>query len=382
MSIKIEQTFQAGSLQDMQHSVETFDENENNLDDISESNSASGVNVSEVDWNATPTSDDSWPQSDDSWERQPTISFADEYEARMAALDQEAEDALNTGAKKSPDAPAPVIFIDTLEKMDKFLPVLSQLKNGVELAFDCEGTPEEDENGKPIPGGGFGRTGDISFLSMTVISIDITYVFDVWELKRAVFDRQNNDGLTLKKILESHDRIQLWWDVRSDWDTLFHKFGIQIGKLREKTAGGAYFQRNGWRPLTIRPLTRTARNYIAGDTECLYGLHKRMLYKMEVWLELTQGKTVGGLMDAIGKSSTLLATIDDLVQFIDEQSMIRAHDATSPGFDSRSREGKADAPAAFLRITDAWEENQDRISMRQEEYRILFQNQQSMAVDS
>ncbi|TEY34374.1 hypothetical protein BOTCAL_0630g00040 [Botryotinia calthae] len=41
------------------------------------------------------------------------------------------------------------------------LPALSRLKDGVELAFDCEGTPEEDENGKPIPGGGFGRTGDI-----------------------------------------------------------------------------------------------------------------------------------------------------------------------------------------------------------------------------
>ncbi|TGO42621.1 hypothetical protein BHYA_0006g00210 [Botrytis hyacinthi] len=338
-----------------------------------------GIKCFEFDWDGTPNSDDSWPQSHDSWERQPMVSFDDEYKARMAALDQEAEDALNTGAKRSPDAPAPVVFVDTLEKMDKFLPVQSRLKDGVELAFDCEGTPEEDENGEPIPGGGFGHTGDISFLSMTVISIDITYVFD------------------------------LWWDVRSDWDTLCHKFGIKIGKVRdvqlmgplsrsgrksniiglykimkfegyftmssrklntwlnEKASGGAYFKRNGWRPLTTRPLTRPARNYIAGDTEYLYGLHKRLQNRLKGWLEVTQGKTVGGLMDAIGKPSTLLATTDDLMQFIDEQSMIRAHFATSPGFDSKFRKGKANAPAAFLRISDLWEENQDRMSKRQED---------------
>ncbi|KAF7892729.1 uncharacterized protein EAF02_000267 [Botrytis sinoallii] len=333
----------------------------------------------EFDCDTTPNSDDSWPPSDDSWVRQPMVSIADE-EARMAALDEEAENALNTGAKRSPDAPAPIVFIDTLEKLDKFLPVLSRLKDGVELAFDCEGTPEEDQNGKPIPGGGFGRTGDISFLSMTVISIDITYVFDVWQLKGA-----------------------LWWDVRSDLDTLFHKFGIQIGKVRDvqlmelylggprsrtslaytrRKQKGAYFQDNGWRPLTTKPLTRTARNYISGDTECLYGLHKRLQNRLEEWLYIMQGKTVGGLMDAIGKPSTLPATMDDLMQFIDEQSMIRAHDATSPGFNSRSREGKADAPAAFLRITDVWENSQDRISKRREEHRKLIQSRQSMAVDS
>ncbi|KAF7906179.1 hypothetical protein EAF00_000458 [Botryotinia globosa] len=456
MSMNIEQTFQAGSVEVLQHSVETFDENEGTLQNDFESSSAPedieyspyldwalswsdyveymlveqerdlascngdssenlGFTRLESDWDATLNSDESWPQSDDSWERQPTVSFADEYEARMAAIDAEAENALNTGAKRSPDAPAPVVFIDSLEKMDKFLPVLSRLKDGVELAFDCEGTPEVDENGESIPGGGFGRTGDISFLSMTVISIDITYVFDVWQLKRIVFDRQNNDGLSLKTILESHDRIQLWWDVRSDWDTLFYKYGIQIGKVRDvqlmellsrsgrksnivglhsimkyegqytmsscrlktwlkdKASGGAYFERNGWRPLTTRPLTRTARNYIAGDTECLCGLHKRLQNRLKGWLEMTQGKTVGGLMDAIGKPSTLLATTDDLMQFIDEQSMIRAHYAISPGFDSRSREGKADAPAAFLQITNLWEENQDRMSKRQEEYQNLSQ---------
>ncbi|TGO53428.1 hypothetical protein BCON_0123g00030 [Botryotinia convoluta] len=174
MSINIEQTFQAGSTEDLKNSVEMFDEDDHTLDNVSESHSASedieynpylewavswsdyveemlaekerdlaldngdsredwGASLSEFDWNATPISGDSWPQSDDSWERQPMVSFADEYEARMAALDQEAENALNTGAKRSPDAPAPVILIDTLEKLDKSYP--SSLGSRMELSL-------------------------------------------------------------------------------------------------------------------------------------------------------------------------------------------------------------------------------------------------------
>ncbi|KAM0137764.1 hypothetical protein ACHAP3_003993 [Botrytis cinerea] len=176
------------------------------------------VSFAEFDWDTTHSWEDSWPQSDYPCEIQPVVSLAEEYEIRIAALDQEAEEALNTDAKRSPDAPTPVILIDTLGNLDKFLPVLPRLKDGVELAFDCEGTPEEDEKWKFIPGSDFGRTGDISFLPMSVISIDIdiTYVFDVWQLKTTTFECQSDDGLSLKQILELNDRIQLWWDVRSD----------------------------------------------------------------------------------------------------------------------------------------------------------------------
>ncbi|KAF5878560.1 putative 3 -5 exonuclease protein [Botrytis fragariae] len=41
----------------------------------------------EFDWDVTRNSDDSRPQSGDSWERQPMVSFADEYEARMVWWD-------------------------------------------------------------------------------------------------------------------------------------------------------------------------------------------------------------------------------------------------------------------------------------------------------
>ncbi|KAK6615299.1 3'-5' exonuclease [Botrytis cinerea] len=406
MSINIEYTFQVESIEDLQNSVEISDEDEHTHENedtkynpflewavswsyyveemlaekerdliLCNENSSGDCDVSfaEFDWDTTHSWEDFWPQSDYPCEIQPVVSLAEEYETRMAALDQKAEEALNTDAKRSPDAPTSVILIDTLENLDRYLPVLSRLKDGVELAFDCEGTPEEDEKGKPIPGSGFGRTGDISFLPMSVISIDIdiTYVFDVWQLKTTTFECQSDDGLSLKQILELNDRIQLWWDVRSDWDTLFHKFGIQVGKVRDvklkellsrfsrqsnifglhrvrrneglyimsphklntwprkKTAGGAYSKRHGWRPVTTRPLTRTARNYIAGDTECLFGLHKRLYDNLENWLDMTQGKTVRGLMDVIGKPSMLLATLEDLMQFIDQQSMIRAQYAIS-----------------------------------------------------
>lgn len=301
------------------------------------------------------------------------------------------------------------IMIDTLEKLDEFLPLLSQLKNGVELALDLEGTPEKDDEGKPIPGGGFGRTGSISWLTMTIISMDKTYLFDVWQLKEQTFERESEDGLSLKKVLESQDRIQLWWDVRTDWDTLFHVYGIKIGKVRDiqlmellsrhgqksnicglsramraegskfmslkeleawlddKQEGGNYFKENGWRPLTARPINETAKRYIAGDTDCLFQLHNQLQLRLGRWAFTMQGNTVGGLMDLLGKRSTLPATEEDLMEFIDQQSAIRAHYATSPGFNSKSQVGKTIPPAAFLRITDFWENNYTRMEMRREE---------------
>ncbi|CAD6448116.1 6c2a50fa-a90d-46ed-966c-e80c47f6c040 [Sclerotinia trifoliorum] len=298
-------------------------------------NSLTDNDFSECEWATDSNTDDSWHQSDDVWETQTPFIWGDNDGAQID-WDYENQEL----PERVPAEPKPVIMIDTLEKLDEFLPALCQLKDGVELAFDCESTPSEDENGVHIPGGGFGRDGDISFLSMTIISMNETYVFDVWELKGTTFERESKDGLSLKKVLESHDRIQLWWDVRTDWDTLFHKFGIQIGKrsricglmramreeggkfmtstelddwLSEKDAGGDYFRGHGWRPLTARPINDTARNYIAGDTDCLCQLQNRLQDRLGHWAFRMQGKTVGGLTDAIGKQSTLQATTKDLM---------------------------------------------------------------------
>ncbi|ESZ97262.1 hypothetical protein SBOR_2336 [Sclerotinia borealis F-4128] len=242
--------------------------------------------LSESNWTSiTPDEDDPWPQLDSAiaW---PDIDTLQESSGWVSDNVEAVE-------------PKTTIMIDTIEKLDAFLPTLSRLKNGVELAFDCEGTPEiVDSDGKVT--GGFGRDGDISFLSMTIASMNKTCIFDVWQLKAVTFERQNDDGLSLKKVLESQDRIQLWWDVRSDWDTLFHKFGIQIGKVRDvqllellsrsgvksnicglsramrdeseafmgrglddwlsnKAVGGFYFKKNNWKPLIERPINETAR---------------------------------------------------------------------------------------------------------------------------
>lgn len=285
------------------------------------------------------------------------------------------------------------IMIDTLEKLDAFLPTLSQLKDGVELALDCEGSPSKKVNGVLVPSGGFGRNGYMSFLSMTIISMKKTYIFDVWQLKRTTFERQSKDGLSLKQVLESHDRIQLWWDVRGDWDILFHRFGIQIGKVRDlqlmevlsrqgykgrvsgllrtmkeegknfmspeeleiwiddKEAGSDYFKRHNWQPLIDRPINAIASSYISGDTDCLFQLHNQLVYKLYRWAYCTPGKTVTGLMELIGKQSTLPATLEDIMEFIDQESARRAHHAISPEFDSSSKEGKTIPPPAFLQIS-------------------------------
>lgn len=361
------------------------------------------ASLSECEWDTASNADDSWSVLDEIWDAGTPFTWGDTDGAQID-WDYENQEL----PEPMPAEPKPVIMIDTLEKLDEFLPVLSQLKDGVELAFDCEGTPSEDENGVPIPGGGFGRNGNISFLSMTIISMNETYVFDVWELKRTAFERESKDGLSLKKVLESHDRIQLWWDVRTDWDTLFHKYGIQIGKVRdvqlmellsrrgqrsricglmramreeggksmspaelddwlsEKEAGGDYFRKHGWRPLTARPINYTARKYIAGDTECLYQLQNRLQDRLSHWAFRMQGKTVVGLIDAIGKRSALQATTGDLMEFIDQQSAIRAHDATSPEFALMSSEEMTLPPPAFRRI-EFWAENYDRLVKRRAE---------------
>lgn len=407
------------------------------------SNSSSKSGQIDEGWNVVDPPDssgsadldnnDSWPQLDntseewvdqtaDAWgdleEPQRTIDwdfetkgmhspinpFTPKFQKRHAnSMDAEPE-------PREPQTTEEAILIDTLEKLDEFLPLLSQLKDGVELALDCEGTPEIVENGVIIPGGGFGRNGNLSFLSMTIISMNKTYLFDVWTLKLETFERKNEDGVSLKQVLESENIIQLWWDVRSDWDTLYHVFDIQIGKVRDlqlmeflsrtgsqntniyglartmreegkafmgreeleewlyaKQSGSNYFKEHDWKPLVERPINETARSYIAGDTNCLFQLHNRLYTRMQRWSSLMQGKTVGGLMPLLGKESTSLATMEDLMEFIDEESVRRARDATSPGFDAKSWVGKTIPPAAFIQIAGLWVGNSSRISKRREE---------------
>ncbi|KAI9650724.1 hypothetical protein NHQ30_000747 [Ciborinia camelliae] len=348
-----------------------------------------------------------WPQPDNSainaWKEQYCCLWADVVRPQIQVnWDVETDEVL----EPEPAEPTEAIMVDTLEKLDAFLPILSHLKDGVELAFDCEGTPEKKVNGEVVSGTGFGRNGNMSFLSMTIISMNQTYIFDVFKLQRMTFERTNEDGLSLKKVLESQDRIQLWWDVRGDWDTLFHVFGIRMGKVRDvqlmellsrsgpksniygllramreegnsfmkpeelenwlddKKAGSDYFREHNWEPLITRPINETARSYIAGDTDCLFQLHNRLQDRLRLWASRLQGKSVGGLMELIGKRSKLLATIEDLMEFIDQESTRRAHYAISPGYDSKSPVGKTIPPAAFLRIADFWENNFERIQKR------------------
>ncbi|KAF7892728.1 uncharacterized protein EAF02_000266 [Botrytis sinoallii] len=212
------------------------------------------------------------------------------------------------------------IMIDTPETFDEFLPVLSQLVEDIpELGCDCEG------------GKSFGRNGVLTFFSMTILSWRETYIIDVLALIKLgiqVFEQENVEGLSLKKVLGSKKYLQLWFDVRQDWDTLYHLFGVTPGRildlqllellsrrgskdsilglfrvmrehgkafmrnkeledwLDEKDEGRNYFSGHelGYGVLEEEgPISETTKRYIAGDTDCMFHLYFHLSLQLRYW---------------------------------------------------------------------------------------------------
>jgi hypothetical protein len=96
-------------------------------------------------------------------------------------------------------------WVDTIEGLRAFLPKLDKLKRGVpELSCDCEGGKTE-----------LGRRGCVTYISVTIIALDHTWVFDTQTLGRRVFDKQSTKGNSLRCIFQSFDVLQLWFDGRS-----------------------------------------------------------------------------------------------------------------------------------------------------------------------
>ncbi|KAF7958579.1 hypothetical protein EAE96_002119 [Botrytis aclada] len=212
------------------------------------------------------------------------------------------------------------IMIDTPETFEEFLTVLSQLEEDTpELGCDCEG------------GNNFGRNGVLTFFSMSVLSRKETYIIDVCGLLKLgiqVFEQENAEGLSLKRVLGSKKYLQLWFDVRQDWDTLYHLFGVTPGRildlqlleflsrrgsktsiwglfrvmkehgkafmgekeledwLDEKDEGKQYFSRHklGYGVLEEeRPISETTKRYIAGDTDCMFHLYNHLKRELKYW---------------------------------------------------------------------------------------------------
>ncbi|KAF7913704.1 uncharacterized protein EAF01_000110 [Botrytis porri] len=299
------------------------------------------------------------------------------------------------------------IMIDTPETFDEFLPILSQLMEDVpELGCDCEG------------GKTFGRIGVLTFFSMSILSRRETYTIDVWVLLKLgiqVFDQENAEGLSLKKVLGSKKYLQLWFDVRQDWDTLYHLFGVTPGRiidlqlleflsrrgskhsimglfrimrdhgrafmsseeheawLDEKEEGRQYFSGHklGYGVLEEeRPISDTTKRYIAGDTDCMFHLYFHLKQKLRDWEEEMQ-------ISMSEKTTEPAALVEprlrkDWLTFIEEQSILRAELAMAPEYDPNDEVGKYSAPEALLEISRRQSDPERAAARRAKEIECSF----------
>lgn len=114
-------------------------------------------------------------------------------------------------------------MIKTREELFEFLPNLLNLKRDtVELSIDCEGG-----------GTGLSRYGTLTHFTMSIKSLQHTWVFYTKALGPALFKIPGNEGQSLRSVLESLDIIQLAFDWRNDANALFFHFGIRIGRPRD-----------------------------------------------------------------------------------------------------------------------------------------------------
>ena len=118
---------------------------------------------------------------------------------------------------KSPDK----VAIDTYAKVCSFIRCLSYLQQSTaprpELCLDCEGTN--------LP------TGKHSMLQLHVTSLNQTFVFLLTKVGGYVFEMKNEDGNSLRDVLEDGRYMQGWWDPRADTYALWEQYNIKLGSV-------------------------------------------------------------------------------------------------------------------------------------------------------
>ncbi|RAL68318.1 hypothetical protein DID88_007048 [Monilinia fructigena] len=135
---------------DMQGSFtdeEYFLSDENSRSSSDNRDTGEDLNIDAPEWNNDPDANELWSQPG-SWtnalKEQPSHAWADMEGPQIEVdWDFQNKEVLELEPVKRKES----IMIDTLAKLDAFLPNLSQLKDGVELALDCEGTPEKEVDG-------------------------------------------------------------------------------------------------------------------------------------------------------------------------------------------------------------------------------------------
>ncbi|KAI3392589.1 hypothetical protein diail_5463 [Diaporthe ilicicola] len=84
-----------------------------------------------------------------------------------------------------------------------------------------------------IEGQSLGRHGTISILSLFLYPDNTAYLIDVHTLKHDAFTTANENGTTLKGILESSMVPKGFFDIRNDSDALFSLFGIKVACIHD-----------------------------------------------------------------------------------------------------------------------------------------------------
>lgn len=113
-------------------------------------------------------------------------------------------------------------WVESLDDFENFLPHLVDLKTNIpELALDCEASR------------GLDRNGNITHLTISVFSLNHTWIICIRQLPDNLFEIEGPTGQTLKSVLENEHILQLWWDVRSDPDALFGLYRIRLANVRD-----------------------------------------------------------------------------------------------------------------------------------------------------
>lgn len=256
--------------------------------------------------------------------------------------------------------------MESEEEYTGFLTYLHQVKkNTVELALDCEASR------------GLSRKGNVTHLTISIKSLDHTWVLCHTKLPQNYFDiPYESTGKSLRSLLEDPEIQQLWFDVRSDSDALFGIYGIRLGcvidvqfmevaarygdaRLRpglsslklcmstrgygflskpvcdqwlyDKSRGREFFRVHGFEILEEDPLPEEARDYTAGDTYILFGLYDQ--YEKDC-------KFIGKCLEV------------DLGGLVEEQSRLRVKNSQDPEYDHNGLTiaEKTAAPAVFLKL--------------------------------
>lgn len=114
-----------------------------------------------------------------------------------------------------------VLIVDTIPLLTSLLEGLSKLPlKPPSLYVDLEGVH-------------LGRLGSVSILSIYVLPTKVTYLIDIHTLGHNAFTAQNENGDTLKFILEHPTMPKVFFDIRNDSAALFHQHQINIDCVKD-----------------------------------------------------------------------------------------------------------------------------------------------------